>query len=71
MMYNVANKAHVSDLSTILSTPQQCQSEGQEMAIIQDTIVIPEKDVSREPCPSLSSASALQPQAFHSCLRNY
>ena len=70
MIYNVANKAHVSELSTMPSTLLECQSEGQEMAI-QDATLIQEHDSPHEPCPSLSSASALQPQPFHSCLHNY
>ena len=64
----VANETHVSDLSTSPSTPQQCHSEGPEMAI-QD---VTQESVSPcEPCPSPPSAAALQPQPFHSCLRNY
>ena len=45
-----ANGAQVSDLSSSPSTPQNRQSEGEEMAI-QD--MIQETDVPCEPCPSL------------------
>ena len=72
MMILAANRAEVfSDLYITPSTPQQCQSEDQEMAI-QDATLIQVQDVPHDPCPSLSSAAASQPpQPFHSCLRNY